>query len=232
MLRQALSFLLLVATPAWAAEEDEFDPADVSVVDAINCHIDAPTYNSFILAIVGEDNLAERLGWRKVEGENAFLAEYELPYELSITGDWATNRIAFSSNAVMAILNVTNPELVAAKEGIKNEANAVIADMADAWGDASPEAQQAAEQASSKARDTETEANVTTGEKAEASSTFVKFLGQRVIVDVTEPANENDSFGTHTIITRSISNVISHPGKTLYGCSYKIELLDRNGKPL
>ena len=96
MLRRALSFLLLVATPVWAAEEDEFDPADVSVVDAINCQIDAPTYNSFILAIVGEDNLAERLGWRKVEGENAFLAEYELPYELSITGDWATNRIAFS----------------------------------------------------------------------------------------------------------------------------------------
>lgn len=224
--------MLFVATPVWALEEDEFDPAEVSIVDAINCHIDVPTYNSFVLAIVGEDNLAERLGWRKVEGENAFLAEYELPYELSITGDWATNRIAFSSSAVMAILNVADPELVAVKDGIKNEADAVIANMADAWVDASPEAQQAAEQATSETRDTETKANVATGEKAAASSTFIKFLGQRMIVDATEPANEDDSFGTHTMISRSISNVISHPGKTLYGCSYKIELLDRNGKPL
>lgn len=224
--------MLFVATPAWALEEEEFDAAEVSVVDAINCHIDAPTYNSFVLAIVGEDNLAERLGWRKVDGENAFLAEYELPYELSITGNWATNQIAFSSSAVMAILNVADPELIAAGEGIKNEADAVIADMADSWADASAEAQQAAAQMAVDAPDTETDANGATEGKPEATKTFVKFLGRRVIVDVTESANEDDAFGTHTMITRSISNVSSHPGKTLYGCSYKIELLGRDGKPL
>lgn len=232
MLRQALSFLLLVATPALASDEDALDPAKVSVVDAINCYLDAPTYNSFVLAIVGEDNLAQRLGWREVESENPFLAEYELPYDLSITGDWTTNRIAFSSTAVMAILDLADPGLIAAGEGIKNEADSVIADIADSWGEASPEAQQAAEQARTKTRDTETVANVATGENAEATSTFVKFFGQRVIADVTEPANEDVSFGTHTMITRSISNVSSHLGKTLYGCSYKIEILDRNGKPL
>jgi hypothetical protein len=54
-------------------------------------------------------------------------------------------------------------------------------------------------------------------------------MGERVLADVTEPANEDDSFGTRTIIARSISNVASHPGKTLDGCSYRIELLDREG---
>lgn len=44
--------------------------------------------------------------------------------------------------------------------------------------------------------------------------------------------SQDDSFGTRTIIARSISNVASHPGKTLYGCSYRIELLDRDGNPL
>jgi hypothetical protein len=218
MLRKFLSVLLFVTTPAWASEEADFDPAQVSVVDAINCYLDAPTYNSFALAIVGEDNLAKRLGWRKVEGENPFLAEYELPDEQAITGTWATRRIAFSSSGVMAILDVADPEVVAADEEIKSEADAVNLDMADARGEASPEAKEAAAQVIGKA--------------AEATSPFRKFLGQRVIVDETELANEKDAFGTHTVIARSISNVTSHPGKTLYGCSYRMELLDANGKPI
>lgn len=129
---------------------------------------------------------------------------------MPITGDWSTRRIAFSSSGVMAILDLAEPAQLAADEDIKNEA--------DAWAEASPEAAEAAAQA--------------TNESGEADGTFGKFLGQRVIVDEIEPANERDAFGTHTVIARSISNVTSHPGKTLYGCSYRIELLDRDGKPL
>lgn len=209
MIRRAISILVLAASPA-GASDDEFDPAQVSVADAINCYLDAPTYNSFAQAIMGEDKLAERHGWRKIEGGNPFLAEYELPESVPITGDWATRRIAFSSSGVMAILDLTNPAQLAANEEIEN--------AADAWAEASPEAAEAAAQA--------------TNEPGQADGTFGKFLGQRVIVDETEPANERDAFSTHTVIARSISNVTSHPGKTLYGCSYRIELLDRDGKPL
>ena len=67
-MRLALSLLLLAATPASASGEAKFDPGNVSVVDAINCHVDAPTYNGFAMAVGGEDNLSSRLGWRKVLG--------------------------------------------------------------------------------------------------------------------------------------------------------------------
>lgn len=68
IMRLALSLLLLAATPASASGEAKFDPGNVSVVDAINCHVDAPTYNGFAMAVGGEDNLSSRLGWRKVLG--------------------------------------------------------------------------------------------------------------------------------------------------------------------
>lgn len=112
----------------------------------------------------------------------------------------------------MAILDLADPAEIAKEEGIVNalESDAAVAEIARA-------AQTA---------------GVATRNEVEAETPFRKFLGQRILVDVTEPANEADEFGTHTVIARSISNVTSHPGKTLYGCSYRIELLDRDGKPL
>ena len=61
---------------------------------------------------------------------------------------------------------------------------------------------------------------------------FRKFLGEKVIVDRTVPASADDPFGSHVTIARSISNVSTLPGKTLYGCSYRMELLGKDGKPL
>ncbi|MGE0775545.1 MAG: hypothetical protein AB7G25_01065 [Sphingomonadaceae bacterium] len=211
-MRLALSLLLLAATPASASDEAEFDPADVSIVDAINCHVDVPTYNGFAMAIGSEDNLASRLGWRKVPGENPFLAEYELPEPVLVTGTWSTRRIAFSASGVMAILDVADPMVVATGEEIRNEleTDAAIAEIVNAA----------------------VRAGVASRAEVESGIALRKFLGQRVLVDVTEHATEPDGFGTHTVIARSISNVSSHPGKTLYGCSYKIELLGRDGKPL
>lgn len=65
----------------------------------------------------------------------------------------------------------------------------------------------------------------------EGQATFRKFLGERVLRDVTDPA-DGDHFRARTIIARSISNVATHPGKTLYGCAYRIALLDKEGNPL
>lgn len=61
---------------------------------------------------------------------------------------------------------------------------------------------------------------------------FRKFLGEKVIVDRTVSASADDPFGSHVTIARSISNVSTLPGKTLYGCSYRMELLGKDGKPL
>lgn len=202
--------LLGSATPALAVEdaEEAFDPASVSVVDAINCHLDAPTYNGFALSVAGDDGIARQQGWRKVETDNPFLLEYDLPEAITITGAYTTRRIAFSSSAVMAILDLADPTVIAREEGIANAADpTALIDALVAEGKA-------------------------TRAQIEADMPFAKFLGERVLVDVTEPATEDSGFGTHTVIARSISNVTTHPGKTLYGCSYRIELLDKDGKPL
>lgn len=58
-----------------------------------------------------------------------------------------------------------------------------------------------------------------------------KFLGERVIRDVTDPA-DGDHFRARTILARNVSNVATHPGKTPCGCSYKIELPYQNGQPV
>lgn len=202
MLRIIPALAFLSSTAVCAAEDDEFDPNVISVADAVNCHIDAPSYNAFALSITGNGGGADVRGWRKVESANPFLAEYELPEPVIVTGDWSTKRIAFSSSGILAILDVADPNVVAATEGIANEMSA----------------------------DRLVDAIVSSGKatraEVEAEMTFRKFLGQRVLVDTTEPAATPEDFGTHTVIARSISNVTSHPGKTLYGCSYRIELLD------
>ena len=47
---------------------------------------------------------------------------------------------------------------------------------------------------------------------------FRKFLGERVISDVADPA-DGETFRARTTIALNVSNVVTHPGKTLYGCS-------------
>lgn len=209
-----------------ATDDVEFDPSNVSITDAVNCHIDAPTYSSFALAVVGQDNLAEMWGWRKIDSENPFLAEYELPEAEWMTGRWWTRRVAFTSGGVLAILDLADPSELAADEEITNEADFAGPDesVANATVSASPEALNAAAQMGA--------ANPAIANDHDPAAGFTKFMGERVLLDVTEPANEDDSFGMRTIIARSISNVTSHPGRTLYGCSYRIELLDRDGNPL
>lgn len=101
MLRQALILLLLAASPAHALDGAAFDPAEVDIADAINCHLYAPSYNAFAWALSGEEKLAERFGWRKIESPNPFLAQYELPQPVLVTGTWSTRRTWSNSTCIV-----------------------------------------------------------------------------------------------------------------------------------
>lgn len=205
----ALLIGLLVALPATMARADEadFDPATVSEVDAIACQLDAPSYTGFALAVSGDDGIAVQRKWHRIESGNPFLAEYALPAPITVAGH-ATSRIAFSSSAIVAILDLPDPAAVAGPEGVANAADA--------------EPLIAAIVAAGKA----------TRAEIEAELPFRKFLGERVVSDTVALPAGDESFGTHTRITRTIANATTHPGKTLYGCSYRIELIGRDGKPL
>lgn len=204
----AMVAVLFGTSPLAAAEDQDPDLTMVSEADAINCHLDAPTYQGFALSISGEDGLAIKRQWRKVETENPFLDEYELPTPILVTATYQTRRIAFSSSGVMAILDLADPNILARDEAIANamDPEPLIAELI-----ASGRASRA---------------------EIEAEMPFRKFLGERVLVDVTELPTGDESFGTHTIVARTLSNATSHPGKTLYGCSYRIELIGKDGKPL
>ncbi len=212
MLRLSLLFALLAAAPvtapAFAQDQDEFDPATISEVDAIACKLDVPSYNAFAMAIAGEDDLAGKRNWRKVESGNPFMDEYELPSPITVAGSWSTRRIGFTSNAIVAILDLEDPAGIARGEGVENamDPDPLIDEIVR----------------SGKA----------TRAQVEAEIKFRKFMGERILVDETVPATEESGFGTHSVVARSISNVSTHPGKTLYGCSYRMELLDKDGKPL
>lgn len=205
--RIALLAALLPASALAAVQDDEVDPAKIDVRDAIACRLDAPAYNGFAMAVAGDDALAAKLGWKPVKSGNFLMKEYELPAPIVVAGEYSTRRIAFTSTGVLAILDQPDPAVVARKEKIENgmPTEGLI--------------------------DTLVASGKVTRAQAEAEIKFHKFLGERVISDVTDPASGNH-FRARTRIALNVSNVATHPGKTLYGCSYKIELLDKDGNPL
>lgn len=195
--------VLIATTPALAhANDDDFDPITVDVVDALNCHIDARAYNSFALSLSStEDRGAARRGWRAIKGSNAFMSEYRLPKPIAVTGSFQTSHIAFTGSAVLAVLDLPDPAALAKAEQITNQADPAA--MLDALvADGTMTAQQAREIPRTN-----------------------KFLGERVIVDETEH-DDKLKMSFKTSIKRVISTVTSHPGKTLYGCAYQIEIVD------
>jgi hypothetical protein len=106
------------------------------------------------------------------------------------------------------VLDLADPNVLAAREKIANimDAEPMIASIV----------------ASGKA----------TRAQAEAMIQFRKFLGEEVVQTVTEPPEQEGGYGIRTTIATTISNVTTHAGKTFYGCSYRIEVLDENGEPL
>jgi hypothetical protein len=202
-----LAALLPASAFAAAVQDDEVDPTKIDVRDAIACRLDAPTYNGFAMAVAGDDAIAAKLGWKPVKSSNFLLKEYDLSAPITVAGAYSTRRIAFTSTGVLAILDQSDPAIVARKEKIEN--GMPSEGLIDAL------------VASGKV----------TRAQAESEIKFRKFIGERVISDVTDPV-DGDHFRAHTRIALNVSNVATHPGKTLYGCSYKIDLLDKDGKPL
>ncbi|ATY33371.1 hypothetical protein [Sphingomonas psychrotolerans] len=201
-------FVTSVASPLQAEGSANADPLRVREVDAIECRLDVPGYNQFAMAIQGEEEIAKKRGWKKIDSRNPFMNEYELPKPIIVAGSYSTTRIAFTADAILAILDLADPGVIARDAHIENAMNPepLIADLV----------------ASGKV----------TRVQAEAEIKFRKFLGERILNDVTEPASGGESFGSHMIVARSISNATTHPGKTFYGCAYRMELLDKDGKPL
>ncbi len=204
-----IAVLLPASAPAQdaAGGADTIDPGTIDVTDAIECRLDAPVYTRFAMAVNGEEKLADKHGWKAVKSANFLLAEYDLPAPIVVAGGYSTRRIAFTSTGVLAILDLPDPAVVARKAQIENAMPAEgLVDALVASGKV-------------------------TRAQAEAQITFRKFIGERVLRDVTDPA-DGDHFRARTIIARNVSNVATHPGKTLYGCAYKIELLDKDGNSL
>jgi hypothetical protein len=196
-----------VALPA-TAEEPAFDPTKIDLVDAINCKLQVPEYNGFAMSISGEESIAAARKWRPVKSANFMMNEYDLPVPIKVADTYTTSRIAFTSNSILAILDLADPAIIATKEGIENgmDAEPFIKDMV----------------ASGKV----------TRAEIEKQMTFRKFLGEKIIVDRTTPAAKGESFGDHVTVARVISNATTHPGKTFYGCAYRMEIIDKDGKPI
>lgn len=196
-----------LATPLQATEEPS-NPDGVDIVDAIECRLDVPSYNRFAFAISGEEKIAEKRHWTRVDTNNPFMNEYDLPAPITVAGHYSTRHIAFTSIGVLAILDLADPGEIAREAGIENamDPDPVVDALA----------------ASGKA----------TREEVEASVQFRKFLGEKIISDHSELPAEGEGFGARRVISLNVSNVTTHPGKTLYGCSYRMDLIDKDGQPL
>ena len=199
--------VLALSALAFLPLQDAPDPARISETDAIECRISVPDYNGFALSLGEADGIAQARHWKKIDSANPFLSEYELPNPITVAGSYRTTRIAFSASAILAILDVADPAAIARAENVPNtmDPDPMIEDLARSSGKSYAE--------------------------VAAEIKFRKFLGERIVSEKTEPA-KGEEFGTHMVVARSISNATSHPGKTLYGCSYRMEILDKDGKPL
>ncbi len=189
----------LAASAVAQDNDDDWDPMTVDIVDALNCHIDARSYNGFALTIDDSDQNWKKRGWIKVKSPNFMMSEYRLPAPIEVTAGYKTDRIAFTSSGVLAVLDLADPNIIAKPEQIENQM------------DPGPMI------------DEIVKSGVATRARVEKEMTFRKFLGERVIVDESE-TDEKLGMVFRTKIARSISNVASHPGKTLYGCSYRIDM--------
>ncbi|WP_260599462.1 hypothetical protein [Sphingomonas endolithica] len=204
----SLFYTLMLTVSLQQLESSNVDPASISEVDAINCRLDVPSYMQFAMAIGGEQKLAQKRRWKKTTSRNTFMNEYDLPQPIVVAGTYSTRRIAFTGDAILAILDLPDPAVLGRREQVDNAMSAEP--LIDAL--------------------------VTSGKmsrsEAEAAIPFRKFLGERIIKDITDPAGKGESYGSRTVVARTISNATTHPGRTFYGCTYRLEMLDEDGTPL
>lgn len=182
--------IFLTAT-AFAADNSSQIP--INLLDAINCKLDVTTYNGFAINIAINEEITDKYGWKKLPSNSSMIIQYQLPTPIKVADSYSTRVIGFTSNAIVAILDLPDPEVIAVKEGVKNIINPEISAALDGG--------------------------------------FRRFMGQLVLIDKVEPPQDS-KFGARISIAREISNFRPLPGKTLYGCSYQMTVLDENGNPL
>ena len=212
VMKSKLVFAALIATVLRAAplqaSDKPIDLNSIDVVDAIECRLDAPAYNGFAFALNGEEKIADKRSWVPMQSENLMMNEYDLPAPITVARHYSTRRIGFTSDGVVAILDLADTAAFAKEQKIENALDpGPLVEAMIASGKATPE-------------------------EIKEATKFSKFLGEKIVVDRTELPKDGEMFGMHTVIGRNVSNATTHPGKTFYGCSYRIEMIDKDGKPL
>ena len=193
----------LATAGARAADVPDYDPSKVDLVDAITCKLKVPEYNGFAITVSDEDGgIAKTRGWTPVKSANFLLSEYRLPTPIIVAGI-TTDRIGFSSSGVVAILDVADPTALGVAEKIDNQSGpAAVAALA-------------------------ADLKLTPAQIKALPDNHV-FRGERVVAETTEFDPELD-MTIKTRITQSIKTATTHPGKTLFGCNYQMDM--KPGKP-
>jgi|WetSurMetagenome_2_1015567.scaffolds.fasta_scaffold479801_1 hypothetical protein len=83
-------------------------------VDMIECKVSHEEYINFTFDILQNENFQKRFGIEKIKQDNPFIEEYKLPKYITIY-NYTTNRIAFTSAGIMAIIDEKNPKQLAKK---------------------------------------------------------------------------------------------------------------------
>jgi hypothetical protein len=111
--------LFCVTAPALAV--DDFDPETIDPAAVIQCRISAPHYMGFVMTMSsdGEPGSWDKRGWIKMVSPNPMMTQYRLPKPISVFGH-ETSVIAFTSSAMLAVLDVADPYPLAKEYGIES----------------------------------------------------------------------------------------------------------------
>lgn len=171
--RLAAAVALLLALPAVPGAAAPPAPA-IDLKALIECRQRVADFAA-LPPVLGDPLKAVALGWRPLPQQNPFMTEYTLAEPITVFGH-ATSQIAFSGPAVMAVLDLPDPRVLA--------------------------------------RQLRLEEGVDTPDK-------VMYGRELVSDDVADPKTGEPMIES---IVLSVSNVRSHPGRTLAGCSYSLDL--------
>jgi len=168
----ALLLVLPVYAVCWATETDPYP--DLPAL--IECRQDERAFNA-LTPWLADPLVAVSNGWHPLPQINLFMREYRLLAPINVFG-YATEHIAFAGTAIMAVIDLPDPRVLAQK---------LTLEMA-----------------------IDTPEKVIYGREVFSREAVESTSGQPMI----ESAVLN------------VSNVASHPGKTLVGCDYSVDFDD------
>jgi hypothetical protein len=131
----------------------------------------------FIMTLTTDDEPGsyQARGWTRLESKNSWMTQYRLPAPITVFGH-ITSEVAFTSSAMLAVLDLPDPQVLADAQKISN-----IMPMG------------------------------------------TRFLGEREISNTTK-IEKDVGFTVKQRVSINISTMASHPGQTLIGCSYKMDM--------